>query len=710
MSVHIEIDGDRIATLTFDLVDRSTNVINQQLLEPFASAISQLESESGLKGVILASAKRDFIAGADLEVLAKAAKPEDVVEATESFKSLLRRLESLPCPVVAAINGTALGGGYEVALAAHHRVANNDSKIKIGLPEVTLGLLPGGGGTQRLPRMIGIQNALPFLLEGKQLDPARALAAGLVDELADDPSNLLTQARAWIEANPNAKQPWDERKFRFPGGDSKHPQVAQMWAIAPSMLNAKTHGNYRAPRLIMASVFEGSLLDFETASRIESRYFAALACGQESKNMINAFWTQLNAIKKGASRPQGFEHRPFQRVGILGAGMMGAGIAYVTALAGIEVVLKDVGLDRAEHGKDYSKKLLNKRKRRGRISAERVTETLDRIMPTESVSDLAGCELVIEAVFENRELKARVTQETEAVLEDTAIFASNTSTLPITGLAEASRAPNQFIGLHFFSPVDKMPLVEIIVGKETSDQTLALAFDFVMQIGKTPIVVQDSRGFYTSRVFSAFVMEGMAMLAEGQPAWSIEAAGLKAGMPVGPLAVSDEVSLSLMLAIMEQTARDLAAEGKPAKTHPADAVVRAMVRDWDRPGKKAGRGFYDYPADQPKHLWPGLSDHFSKDSELLDEREVRKRLLFIQAIETVRCLDEGVLQNTADANIGSIFGWGFAPFKGGTLQFINDYGVAEFVTEADRLCAAYGERFDPPDRLRRMAQDAVQFS
>ncbi len=708
MSIKLEKDADHIAVVTFDLKDRSTNVINRSLLEPFSEIVEGLLTDESLTGIILTSAKRDFIAGADLDMLAQASDPAETFNMIESFKALLRKLELLKKPVVAAINGTALGGGYEVALAAKYRVAINDPKTKLGLPEVTLGLLPGGGGTQRLSRMIGIQASLPLLLEGKQLNPEAAKEAGLIDELAKDRADMMEKARIWIKNNPRAMQPWDSRKFRYPGGDSKHPAVAQMWAIAPSMLNLKTHGNYRAPRLIMASVFEGSLVNFDTASRIESRYFTSLACGQESKNMIGAFWHQLNSIKKGASRPAA-ESRPVKRVGILGAGMMGSGIAYSAARAGIEVVLKDVTNEQAENGKAYSEKLLKKRVRRGRMDKQKMASILDLIQPTTNVDDLANCDLIIEAVFENRELKAQVTKETEAVLSAGYVFASNTSTLPITGLAKASKAPAQFIGLHFFSPVDKMPLVEIIVGEETSEATLAYAFDFVLQIAKTPIVVNDSRGFYTSRVFSTYVMEGLAMLREGQDAQRIEQAGFRAGMPVGPLAVSDEVSLSLMAHIMDQTERDAIAEGKTVDNHPGQEVVRSMVKQFDRPGKKAGKGFYDYPQGESKRLWPQLHDHYPPQEALLSIDEMVRRITFIQAIETVRCLDEGVLTTTADANLGSVFGWGFAPFKGGTLQFINDFGLAAFADEADRLTQTYGARFKTPERIRQMAQAGETF-
>jgi 3-hydroxyacyl-CoA dehydrogenase/enoyl-CoA hydratase/3-hydroxybutyryl-CoA epimerase len=473
----------------------------------------------------------------------------------------------------------------------------------------------------------------------------------------------------------------------------------QVWSIAPSMLNQKTRGNYPGQQNALAAIYEGSQVDFDTADRIETRYFAKTAAGQIAKNMIGTLWFQLNAIKKGGSRPEGFEQTRFSKIGILGAGMMGAGIAYVTARAGFDVVLKDVDQERALKGKGYTEKLLHKQRAKGRVSDEKMQAILGRITATGATADLEGCDLIIEAVFEDRELKAKVTRETEAVIAPASVFASNTSTLPITGLAERASRPQNFIGLHFFSPVDKMQLVEIIIGEQTSAETLARAFDFVLQIRKTPIVVNDSRGFYTSRVFSTYVMEGVTMLQEGIHPRLIESAGLQAGMPVGPLALSDEVSISLMYHIMTQTRKDMAAAGVRHEGHPGDAVVVKMIEELERPGKKDGRGFYDYPADEAKHLWPGLQDIYPPAETQPARAELVDRMLFAQAIETVRCLDEGVLTSVADANLGSIFGWGFPPFHGGCLQFINAYGHDAFVKRANSLADQHGERFRPSQSL-----------
>ncbi len=710
MMIRIEKDTNHIAVLTMDLPDRSTNLVDANLMESLEKAVTCLEERQELRGVILTSAKKDFIAGADLDMLFAAHDTTELVNMSLAFKATMRRLERLGKPVVAAINGTVLGGGYEIALACHHRVALNNPKSRIGFPEVTLGLFPGGGGTQRLPRLIGLQKAFPIIMEGKRYAMEQALAEGLIDELAEDREDLMARARAWIEANPEAAQPWDRTHFKWPGGNPKGPSMLPVWAVAPSLLNKKTRGNYPAPRNALAAMYEGSQVDFDTADRIETRYFAQTVVSRAAKNMISAFWYQLNRIKRGGSRPEGYPPSTFARVGILGAGMMGAGIAYVLARAGLEVVLRDVSLELAEKGRTYSAELLQNKIKKGRMTSEQRDRILQKIQPTADVDDLKGCDLIIEAVFEDRELKARVIREAEARIDDSAVFASNTSTLPITGLAGKASRPRNFIGLHFFSPVDKMALVEIIVGKQTSDRTLARAFDFVLQIRKTPIVVNDSRGFYTSRVFSTFVLEGIALLNEGQHPRAVESAGLAAGMPVGPLALSDEVSLSLMHQVKTQTAKDMERAGQPVKQHPADGVINRMVEVLDRPGKKKGRGFYQYPDGGQKHLWPGLAREFPPAGAELDQKEMIERMMFIQCLETVRCLEEGVLTSVADANIGSILGWGFAPFKGGTLQYINDYGPGAFVARARELAGRYGDRFAPPRLLLQMLEKGGTFS
>lgn len=704
-----EKDSDNILTVTMDMQGRSANVLNDEFAKLFTGMLEKLAAEKAeTSGVIITSAKSTFLAGADIDNLYTLTDPKAIFDMCEALKAGFRKLETYGKPVVAALNGAALGGGFELALACHRRIALKNPKAQFGLPEVGLGLLPGGGGIVRLSRMLGLQNCLPFLTEGKRLKAADAQKNGLVDELADTPEEMMEKAKAWIKANPKAMNPWDDKGFKIPGGDPRNPKVAQMLPIVPAMTKKKTYGNYPAVEAIIATAVEGALVDFDTASRIESRYFTSLATGKVSKNMITAFWYNLNAINAGGSRPKDFPKYVTKKVGVLGAGMMGSGIAYVTAISGMEVVLKDQTVEKAEYGKSYSEKILKKRVQQGKMTQEAAQAVLDRIKTTDNAADVAGCDLIIEAVFEDRNLKATVTKESEAVMDATGVYASNTSTLPITGLAEASVRPDKFIGLHFFSPVDKMPLVEIIMGEKTSDETLSRAFDYVAQIKKTPIVVNDSRGFYTSRVFATYVLEGIAMLGEGQNPRYIESAGLKAGMPVGPLALTDEVSLSLMAHIRKQTEADFAAEGKPLPHHPAYAVSEQLLNR-GRAGKAAGAGFYEYPKDGgKKFLWPELTTIFPP-KEVAPQQELIDRMMFVQALDTVRCVEEGVLRNVADANIGSIFGWGFSPFQGGTLQFINSYGLKAFIARAKELEAKYGERFAVPALLVSMAEKGQIF-
>ena len=711
MSSHalkIERGADGIVVATMDLPGHSMNLLNDDLAVPLGGLADLLEGDAGVTGLILTSGKRDFLAGADVDRLRRLSGAQEAFDESMRFKAFIRRLEKCGKPVVAVIQGMCLGGGLEIAMGCHWRIVVDDGRAKLGLPEVKLGLLPGGGGTQRLPRLVGMQQAVQWMMEGTEVRAAQALSSGLINELAPSRDEAMAKARAWIAANKKPVQPWDGAKFRFPGGDSRSPAVVQVLAIAPSVAAAKSWGNYPALTHIMSSVFEGGLTDIDRGLEIESRYFAACAESAASKNLIGTLWYQLNAIKKGASRPAGVPTREVKKLGILGAGMMGAGIAYVSAKAGMEVVLLDVSQDAADKGKAYSKDLLDKAVKKGRGTADKRDTLLAQITPTTDYALLKGCDLVIEAVFEDRAIKADVTKKAEAQLQAGAVFASNTSTLPITGLAEASVRPDHFIGLHFFSPVDKMPLVEIIVGAQTSPETLARGFDYVLQIGKTPIVVNDSRGFYTSRVFATYVMEGLAMLAEGVHPRSIEVAGLQAGMPMPPLALQDEVSLSLGVHVADQTRKDLAAVGLPYKEHPGERVLR-RVCELGRVGKKAGKGFYDYSGSD-KSLWPGLADLYPvKAHEQPAQRELIDRMMFAQANETARCLEEGVLRSVADANIGSIFGWGFAPFQGGALQFINSRGLPEFVARARELAARYGERFAPAPLLVKMAEKGERF-
>ena len=702
-------DDDGIVTVTIDQSARKMNVIGEGFTEAFAALTDSFISDDSAKGLILTSAKDSFVVGADIDQLSRIETAEQAFYLVEDLKGRLRKLETSGKPVVAAMTGTALGGGLEIALACHYRIAIDSPKTKLGLPEVKLGLLPGGGGTQRLPRLVGIQKALELMTQGLELRPKAALDIGLIDATATDNEDMLAQAKEWIKANPKAQQPWDKKGFKIPGGNSMHPKVVQVFSIAPAMSNQKSHGNYPAITHIMSSVFEGCIVDIDTGLKIESRYFVACVLSPVSKNMISTLWTQLNSIKKGQSRPDGFEHYKTKKVGILGAGMMGAGIAYVSAKAGLDVVLLDTELAGAEKGKAYSTNLLDKAISRKRSTEDKKQALLARIHPTVSYDDLKDCDLIIEAVFENREIKAKCTQQSEAVIPESAVYASNTSTLPITGLAEASKRPQQFIGLHFFSPVDKMPLVEIIVGEKTDDETLAKAFDYVLQIGKTPIVVNDSRGFYTSRVFGTYVSEGVAMLGEGVHPRSIEVAGMKTGMPMPPLALQDEVSLSLALHVIEQQQKDMQAEGKTMVMPPSYDILSAFVKEYDREGKKNGKGFYEYPEKGDKHLWPELVNLYPTTTEQPSQKDLVDRLMFIQANESAKCYEENVVRSVADTNIGSIFGWGFAPHQGGTLQFINAMGVEQFVSRSRELAKQYGERFEPANILVEMAEKGKEF-
>ena len=699
-AIQFEKNADGIVILTLDSPNQSANTMNADFQVALTEIIEKIKAESGITGVIFRSAKKTFFAGGDLDELIKAT-PQDATlffQIVEKMKHELRYIETLGVPVVAALNGTALGGGWEIALGCHARIALNDPKSKFGLPEVTLGLLPGGGGIVRMVRLLGLQNAFPFLMEGKQFGVDKAKSLGLIHDTADTEQELFDKAIAWVKANPKSQQPFDVKGYKIPGGDPKTPAVAQVLAIAPAMLRDKTKGCYPAPEAIMAAAVEGAQVDVDTALRIESRYFTKIATGQVAKNMIGTFWHGLNAIKAGVSRPQNVAKWQSTKVGILGAGMMGAGIAYSTAMKGIAVVLKDVSQENADKGKAYSQKLLDKRVSQGRMTAEKREQVLSLITATANPEDLKGCDLIIEAVFENPELKAKVTQEAEAFLADGGIFASNTSTLPITGLAKASKDDKNFIGLHFFSPVDKMPLVEIIKGQNTSAETLAKAYDYVQQIGKTPIVVNDSRGFFTSRVFGTFVQEGLRMLSEGIHPARIDMAALKAGMPIGPLAIQDEVSLTLSEHVAAETRKALQAEGKDLPRSGADEVIETMIHTFDRKGKAAGAGFYDYPEGGKKQLWDGLS-HWKKDIDI-SEQEMIDRFLFVQSLDTLRCYEENVLESVVDANIGSIFGIGFAPWTGGAIQLLNQYGLEKALVRANELEAKYGERFKAPQRLK----------
>ncbi|QNN54356.1 3-hydroxyacyl-CoA dehydrogenase NAD-binding domain-containing protein [Nocardioides mesophilus] len=722
-AVRYQKDDDGIVVLTLDDPTASANTMNRLYLESMGAAVDRLEAERDeIAGVVVTSGKKTFFAGGDLNGMVKAG-PEDAADVfamVEEVKAQLRRLERLGKPVVAAVNGTALGGGLEIALACHRRIVVDDPKIQLGLPEVTLGLLPGGGGVTRTVRMLGLSSALmDVLLLGPRMKPAQAKEKGLVDALVASPDELLPAAKGWIQANRDdadaAVQPWDRPGYRVPGGTPSTPKLAAFLPAFPANLRKQLKGaDYPAPKAILATAVEGAQVDFDTASRIESRYLTSLITGQNSKNMIQAFFFDLQAINAGSLRPQGFETFRPTRVAVLGAGMMGAGIAYACARSGLDVVLKDVSTENAEKGKGYSEKILGKAVSRGKMSEAAAREVLDRITPTGEMADLAGCDLVIEAVFEDPALKAKVYAEVQDVVAPDALLCSNTSTLPITGLAGSVDRPADFVGLHFFSPVDKMPLVEIIRGEQTSDATIARAVDVVQAIRKTPIVVNDSRGFYTSRVIGTFVNEGLAMLAEGVHPVTIERAATSAGYPVGTLQLSDELNLELMAKIRKATADALAADGRELPAHAADAVVTTMI-EAGRPGRLRGAGFYDYDEDGKRlGLWKGLADTFpvaDRAPQFDDLVDLRDRFLFIEAVETARCFEEGVIDSAAAANIGSIMGIGYPALTGGAAQFIQGYpgGPAGFVARARELAATYGDRFAPPPYLVDLAESGGRF-
>lgn len=720
-----DIDGDGIAHAVFDVPGRSMNTLTAQAVADIISISQEVASNDAIKGLVISSGKASgFCAGADLGEMNAGGGGKPAAELTEaelkkqtfdrafSLNKTLRELETCGKPVAVALNGLALGGGLEVALACHYRVAANDNpKIQFGLPEAKIGLLPGAGGTQRLPRLIGIQEALPLILQGKSFDAEKALKMGVVQELAPS-AETVDRARAWVKANPEAKAPWDEKGFKVPGGvPHKSPGAGQVATMSNAMLAANTYGNYPAQMNILSCVYEGTQVPIDAGLRIETRYFVNTQQRPEAKAMIRSLFLSTQALSKGASRPQGVPKAEIKKVGVLGAGLMGAGIAYVQAAAGIETVLLDVSQENADKGKAYSERLVNKDLERGRTTEDKGKALLDRITATTDYEQLRGCDLVVEAVFESVDIKADVTRKAEAVLGEGAIFGSNTSTLPITSLAEASVRPEQFIGIHFFSPVERMGLVEIIRGEKTTEETLAKTIDYVLAIRKTPIIVNDSRGFYTSRCFGTYTQEGMEMLAEGIKPAIIENVGRQSGMPMGPLEVTDSVGIDTALKVGRATAEAMGADYNES---PLGQLIAWIVEDAGRVGRKAGKGFYDYGENgKPSRIWPGLME---KIDIKVDEcppamkQEIKNRFLVRQAIEVARCFEEGVITDARDADIGSILAWGFAPYTGGCASYVDlIWGVEAFVAEADRLADTYGERFRPNQLLRDMAAKGEGF-
>lgn len=693
-------DADGIVTVTMDMTG-PVNSMSAEFNPVMKETVKKLEKEEGLTGVVFASAKKTFFAGGDLNSLL-ATTPEqtqDFFNNIEDMKADFRRLEKLPVPVVSAINGAALGGGFEICLMTNYRIAYNHKSVQLGLPEVGLGLLPGGGGVVRMVNLLGLQNALPFLLEGKKVTPEKALKAGMIHETVDSLDALIPRAKAYIlEQKGNeaaAVQPWDVKGFKIPGGDANSPKLAQVLMGAPAMLAKKTRGLLPAPEQILDCAVEATRLDFDTAMTIESRGLAHLAVTPEAKNMISTYFFQMNKVNGGASRPQGVEPQLTKKVGVLGAGMMGQGIAYVSAMAGIEVILKDISEESAEKGKAYSERLLAKRVANGRMTEEKKAAVLALIKPTADDNDLQGCDLIIEAVFENIELKNKITQSTEKFLAEGGVWGSNTSTLPITQLAEASSKAENFIGIHFFSPVDKMPLVEIICGDNTSDVALAKAFDYTKQIKKTPIVVNDSLGFFTSRTFGTYFDEGARMVTEGVYPVRVDNLGKAIGMPVGPLTVHDEVSQELSRKAFE-TWSDMGVIDKWGEQDSLRKVINFLTVENGRGGRHHNGGYFDYSADGGKTIWPQLVDQFYKSDVEVSDEDIKDRLLFRQVIETLKCLQSNVLRTVADGNVGSIMGIGAPVWTGGFIQFVNTYGLENFQTRCGELAAKYGERFGCP--------------
>jgi 3-hydroxyacyl-CoA dehydrogenase/enoyl-CoA hydratase/3-hydroxybutyryl-CoA epimerase len=733
-AVRYERDGDGIVTLTLDDPTASANTMNDLYQRSMHAAVDRLydelaDDERGVTGVVITSAKKTFFAGGNLALMMQATRDDaaTVFAGVEAIKADLRRIEKLPRPVAAAINGAALGGGFEIALACNHRIVVDDPLAVVGLPEATLGLLPGGGGVTRVTRMLGLQTALmDVLLQGTRYRPADARAKGLVDDVVATPQDLVPAAKTWIlehRDDPDAAtNPWDREGYRMPGGTPQSPKLAAFLPAYPALLRQQTKGAvYPAQRAILSAAVEGASVDFDTASRIESRYLTELVVGQNFKNMTQAFFFDLQAINAGKLRPEGHERFTATKVGVLGAGMMGAGIAYGCARAGMQVVLKDVSREAAERGKGYSEKLNLTAIERGRLTQERSDELLARIAPTADPADLAGCDLVIEAVFEDPSLKHQVFAEVVPYVAADALLCSNTSTLPITELASGVDRPEDFIGLHFFSPVDKMPLVEIIKGESTSDAALAKAYDVVLQIKKTPIVVNDSRGFYTSRVIGTMVNEGLAMLAEGVAPMSLERAALQDGYPVGPLQLTDELNMELIAKIAAATEAAAERDGTAYAEHPGTAVVARMI-ELGRPSRLKGAGFYDYEDGRRTHLWAGLAEEFPVAAEQVPFADVKDRLMFIEALETAACFEEGVIESSAAADIGSIMGIGFPASSGGAAQFMIGYqavdergagvgpiGLEAFLARADELADRYGERFRPTAYLRDMAAKGERF-
>lgn len=704
-SKHIKysVDKEGIAIVTWDVADSPVNIMNEVTMAAFFSTINKAIEDDAVKGIVIASAKKDFIAGGDLKWFLNYDKSkQECFEMLMETNTHLRKMETCGKPVVAAINGLALGGGCEVALACHHRIMSNHPKSQIGLVECSVGLFPGAGGTQRFLRMMGSQKTIQYITQSKKLTAEQALKDGLVDAVCSPEDDIIALAKNWILTKGTWEQPWDNKKFKVPGtpfGVGQVSGVSEFFSVSNAMAYKTTHGNLPHIKNVLSAIYYGAACHINKALEVEARYFVDTLFSKETKNIIRASFLYINDAAKGKSKPKGYDNVTFKKIGVIGAGMMGAGIAYVNAKAGLDVILKEVSLAKAESGKEYVKTQEHKKLTNGLTTEDKINDLLQKIKPSDSDTDLASCDLVIEAVFENEKLKNLVTIATEKVIHEDVIYATNTSTIPISKLAEASSKPDKFIGLHFFSPVEKMPLVEVIVGKETSDKTLAAAIDYVIAIKKVPIIVNDGRGFFTSRVFGKYINEGIAMLTEGVPPAVIENVAKKIGMPVGPLAVSDEVNLKLMLDIMSEdptlTAHEIQLKSK----------LISIIEVHGRTGKKEGKGFYDYPKEGRKSIWKEWATIYPTQTDF-DEEEIGRRLLFSMVIDSYKCLDSGVIREPKDADVGSILGLGFPIHTGGVMSYIDYVGAEKFATYSKKLEHKYGERFQLPESLKERIKAA----
>jgi 3-hydroxyacyl-CoA dehydrogenase/enoyl-CoA hydratase/3-hydroxybutyryl-CoA epimerase len=695
-------DIDNIITLTLDMEGRNINIINHKIGAQFTPVMQHLKDEKArgsLRGIIITSAKNNFLAGGDLDYLHEVTDPEAIFDFSQNMQKFFRDLESPGVPVVAAINGSALGTGFELALACHYRIAIDNPKTRLGHPEVTLGIMPGGGGVIRMLWTLGVEKAYHVLADGKRFLPKEALKAGIVDVLAKDEKEMLYIAKQWLLENQEGRRTWDTNNGKIPGGRAKNNELGQRISLLTAQRRRDTENNYPAPAAILNTLTEGSLVDFDTACRIESRYFTELVKSREAKNMIKAFWYDFNAIKEGSSRPKGYGKFRVKKVGIIGAGLMGSSVAFICLMNRMEVVLKDISKAVAEKGKDLCQQKLNRMVEKGKLTSLQVPKILKKINTTDNAAKFKDCDIIIEAVFENQNVKANVTREAEMHLDEYSIFATNTISIPITKLATASARPENFVGLHFFAPADEVPLVEVVRGKRTSNEAIAKAFDFIKAIRKIPIVVKDNWGFFAARVQNTFILEGITLLQEGYAPALIENLSLQAGMPKGALALADNLSLNIVLQYENQAAEIY---GSKYIRHPAVDVLLKMIKDLNRQGKKMRAGFYDYQKDS-QQLWQELDNHFPSHSNSVAKHEITERLLFVQVIEAFWCLQEGIIKTEEEGNLGSIFGWGFPAFKGGVYQFVTDYGINDFIKKCELLEKKLGPRFQVPKRLRKMA-------